>query len=59
MRAVFNLNHEKLAADPRFAATARELSAQSRIESRVPRGREIIAYCSVGARSVFAAKTLE
>ena len=34
MRAVFNLNHEKLAADPRFAATARELSAQSRIESR-------------------------
>jgi hypothetical protein len=26
MSAVFNLNHEKLAADPRFAATARELS---------------------------------
>jgi hypothetical protein len=26
MSAVFDLNHEKLAADPRFAATARELS---------------------------------
>jgi hypothetical protein len=25
MSAVFDLNHEKLAADPRFAATAREL----------------------------------
>jgi hypothetical protein len=41
MRAVFNLNHEKLAADPRFAATARELSAQSRIESRASFNR----YC--------------
>ena len=34
MSAVFDLNHEKLAADPRFAAIAGELSAQSRIESR-------------------------
>jgi len=46
MRAVFNLNHEKLAADPRFAATARELSAQSRIESRASFNR----YCREARR---------
>jgi hypothetical protein len=46
MSAVFNLNHEKLAADPRFAATARELSAQSRIESRASFNR----YCREACR---------
>ena len=46
MRAVFNMNHEKLAADPRFAATARELSAQSRIESRASFNR----YCREACR---------
>ena len=34
MSAVFDLNHEKLAADARFAAIASELSTQARIESR-------------------------
>ena len=35
-------------------------SLESRIESRVPdHNREIVIYCAVGARSAFAAKTLE
>jgi mannose-6-phosphate isomerase-like protein (cupin superfamily) len=34
MGAVFELNHDKLAREPQFAAIARELSAQSRIDSR-------------------------
>jgi molybdopterin/thiamine biosynthesis adenylyltransferase/rhodanese-related sulfurtransferase len=35
-------------------------SLESRIESRVPeREREIVIYCAVGARSAFAAKSLE
>jgi hypothetical protein len=34
MSALFDLNHETLAADLRFAAIASKLSAQSRIESR-------------------------
>jgi hypothetical protein len=34
MSAVFDLNHEQLDADPRFAAIASELSARPRIESR-------------------------
>ena len=35
-------------------------SLESRVESRVPeRDREIVVYCSAGARSAFAAKTLE
>ena len=33
MGAIFNLDHGKLARDPRFAAIARELSAQTRIDS--------------------------
>jgi hypothetical protein len=46
MSAVFDLNHEKLAADPRFAAIAGELSAQSRIESRASFNR----YCREACR---------
>ena len=41
MSAVFDLNYERLASDPRFAAIARELGAQSRIESRASFNR----YC--------------
>ena len=46
MSAVFDLNHEKLAADRRFAAIAGELSAQSRIESRASFNR----YCREACR---------
>jgi hypothetical protein len=46
MRAVFDLNHEKLAADRRFAAIAGELSAQSQIESRASFNR----YCREACR---------
>jgi len=34
MSAVFELDHEKLAANPRFTAIANELSARSKIDSR-------------------------
>ena len=46
MSAVFDLNHEKLADDPQFAAVAGELSAQSRIESRASFNR----YCRNACR---------
>jgi hypothetical protein len=46
MSAVFDLNHKKLAVDPRFAAIASELSAQSRIESRASFNR----YCRDACR---------
>jgi sulfur-carrier protein adenylyltransferase/sulfurtransferase len=32
---------------------------ESRIESRVEKGREIVVYCAVGSRSAFAVKSLE
>src|SRR6476661_7579808 len=46
MSAVFDLNYERLASDPRFAAIARELGAQSRIESRASFNR----YCQEACR---------
>ena len=46
MSAVFDLNYEKLASDPRFAAIARELGAQSRIESQASFNR----YCQEACR---------
>ena len=46
MSAVFDLNHEKLAADRRFAAIAGELNAQSQIESRASFNR----YCREACR---------
>jgi hypothetical protein len=46
MSAVFDLNHEKLAADRRFAAIASELSAQSQIESRA----SFNSYCREACR---------
>jgi mannose-6-phosphate isomerase-like protein (cupin superfamily) len=46
MSAVFDLNHEKLAADRRFAAIAGELGAQSQIESRATFNR----YCREACR---------
>ena len=46
MSAVFDLNHEKLAADARFAAIASELSTQARIESRASFNR----YCREACR---------
>jgi hypothetical protein len=46
MHAVFDLNHEKLAGDPLFAGFARQLHAQSRIESRNSFNR----YCRQACR---------
>ena len=46
MSALFVLNHEKLAADRRFAAIAGELSVQSQIESRASFNR----YCREACR---------
>ena len=46
MTAMFELNHAKLAADPRFAGIARELSALSPINSRESFDR----YCSEACR---------
>jgi hypothetical protein len=46
MTAVFELNHAKLAADPRFAAIARELSAFSPIDSHESFNR----YCREACR---------
>jgi hypothetical protein len=47
MNAVFALNHEKLADDPRFGAIADELSAQSRIESRASFNRYCREACAL------------
>ena len=44
--AVFDLDHVKLAADPRFGMTARELSDQSKIDSRASFTR----YCREACR---------
>src|SRR3977135_4042747 len=46
MTAVFELDHAKLAADPRFAGIAHELSALSRINSRESFNR----YCREACR---------
>ena len=46
MKASFDLNHAKLAADPRFAGIARELSALSPINSRESFNR----YCREACR---------
>jgi hypothetical protein len=46
MHAVFDLNHDKLAADSRFAAMARDLSAQSPIDSR----QAFNGYCREACR---------
>src|SRR6266513_776093 len=46
MSVVFEVNHEKLAADPRFAAIAAELSKQTRIDSRETFNR----YCRHACR---------
>jgi hypothetical protein len=46
MSATFDLNHENLAADPRFQAMARELSRQSQIDSRASFNR----YCREACR---------
>jgi hypothetical protein len=47
MGAVFDLNHDSIAADPRYAALARELSTQARIDSRVAFNR----YCRTACRN--------
>jgi hypothetical protein len=47
MHASFDLNHAKLAADPRFAEIARQLSALSPINSRESFNR----YCRAACRS--------
>jgi hypothetical protein len=46
MNAVFDLNHEKLAADSVFTALAKQMTAQSRIESRASFNR----YCREACR---------
>src|SRR5438270_13039844 len=46
MKASFDLNHAKLAADPRFAGIARELSALSPMNSRESFNR----YCREACR---------
>lgn len=46
MGATFNLNHEQLAADERFAVLARELGQQSRIDSSASFNR----YCREACR---------
>jgi hypothetical protein len=46
MNANFDLNHDKLAADPRFAGIAGSLSSQSRIDSRDAFNR----YCRTACR---------
>jgi mannose-6-phosphate isomerase-like protein (cupin superfamily) len=46
MSAAFDLNHDKLAGDPKFAALAGELSAQSRIDSKEAFNR----YCREACR---------
>jgi mannose-6-phosphate isomerase-like protein (cupin superfamily) len=46
MSAIFELNHRKLAKDPRFAAIADKLSAQSPIDSRASFNR----YCREACR---------
>ena len=50
MSAVFELNHRKLADDPRFAAIADELSAQSRIESRASFNRYCREACQLWSK---------